>query len=457
MNDAFVSTRLAALTKHPLVRRVVTSFMSRLLGAVANVAFVVYLGRYLGAEQTGLYMIGLGAATLLSTVGRLGLEQIAIREGGPLVRDGQWAALHVLYRRSMTLSMCASTAIAVLLALLAYPLAHYVFHKDGLAVVLPWFAASILPLSYAFMHVPFLQVVLRPERSIALLSLWIPLVSLPLLLLIDPRSAAQGAALYLAACMINAAIACIQWRRCSHAGAARQERPSGVTRVPLLRPAIPLLIGNIGQIALLWIAVFAVGIVASSVEVGAYSVAQRVALTLSGFLLPPIDAMVGPRIAVMRGVSTREQIGELVRSISSVLFPLAALLFGFIVLFGHEILNVFGGQFGDGYWALVCLTFGQLVIVASGSIRPVLVVHGQEKQIRNAMVCAAIACAALCAVLLPMIGPIGAAIATSVSLAGEKLVEGIVANRKLGIATHPSYRFYALQLRTWSQRRNRQS
>lgn len=453
MSDTRAAGRLIALAYHPLARRVAVSFLSRVLGAIANMAFVVYLGRYLGAAQTGFYMVGLGTATLLSTVGRIGLEQIVIREGGPLVRDGRWGALRMLHHRSVTISIRVSVAIAIALGLLAYPIAHYVFHKDGLTAVFQWFAASVVPLSYAFMHVPFLQIMQRAERSIAILSLWIPLVSLPLLLLAHPESGAEGAALYLSACIINAGIAWVQWRRCVPPGTVQCDGASGELRMPLLRPAMPLLIGNIGQMALPWIAVFAVGIVASPTAVGAYSVAQRVALTLSGFLVPPIDAIVGPRIAMMRGVSTREQIEELVQRISSVLFLVAALAFALIVLFGDQLLGLFGGQFGEGYGALVCLTFGQLVIVASGSIRPLLVAHGQEKQIRNAMIGAALVCAALCAALLPFIGPIGAAIATSFALASEKLVESVVARRMLGISVHPSCGFYTLQLRTWLQQR----
>ena len=207
---------------------------------------------------------------------------------------------------------------------------------------------------------------------------------------------------------------------------------------------------------LLWVAVFAVGMSASPGAVGAYSIAQRVALTLSGFLIPPIDALVGPRIAVMRGVKTRDEIEEMVQRISSLLFVVAAGAFILILLFGPEILKLFGGEFGEGYGALVFLTLGQLVIVASGSVRPLLVVHGREKTIRNAMSGAAACCIFLCAVLLPLIGPVGAAIATSLSLAGEKIVEGVVARRRLGISVFPPVGLYALQFKNWLARNDGQ-
>ncbi|RKT10541.1 O-antigen/teichoic acid export membrane protein [Paraburkholderia sp. RAU2J] len=446
----------ASLPPNAMVRRIASSFLSRVLGAVANLAFVIYLGRYLGAAQTGIYMIGLGAATLLSTIGRLGLEQIVIREGGPLVRDSQWHALRCLYRRALTLSLCVSIAIAALLLLINNPLAHYVFHQDSLGDVMPWFAASIIPLAYALMHVPFLQIIHRPEGSIAVLSLWIPLVSLPLILLIHPQTGVQGAQIYLVACVFNAAFAYAQWRSFIACRSGHSNEEQAVQPSPLLAAAVPLLIGNVGQIALLWIAVFAVGISASPRAVGAYSIAQRVALTLSGFLLPPIDALVGPRIAVMRGIKTRDEIEEMVRRISSLLFIVAAVVFALILLFGREILKLFGNEFGEGYGALVCLTFGQLVIVASGSIRPLLVVHGMEKAIRNAMVGAATCCIVLCFLLLPYIGPLGAAIATSLALAGEKIIEGVVARRRLGILVFPSVALYALHVRTWLARNHGQ-
>jgi O-antigen/teichoic acid export membrane protein len=445
--------QIAGLIKrNTMLRRIASSLFSRVLGAIVNFTLVIYLGRYLGAAQTGLYMIGFGAATLLSTLARLGLEQIIIREGAPLMRDAQWHALRRLYRRALFTSFFAGTVIAVVMLGLDRLIAVYIFHKAELADVLPWFALSILPLTFALIHVPFLQIANRPESSIAILSLWMPLFSLPTLLLVQPDTGVVGAQVFLAACVVNALIACVQWQRVMAHKNARNTHAPTLPDPALLAPAMPLLVGNLCQMALLWIAVFAVGIAASPNAVGAYSVAQRVALTLSGFLVPPIDALVGPRLAMMRGDKSRDDIQYLVQSISSVLFLSATGVFVVILFYGSEILKLFGGDFRDGYGALVCLSFGQLAIVASGSIRPLLVVCGLEKMIRNTMIGAALCCVVSCAVLIPLIGPLGAAIATSLALAGEKVIEGCIARRRLGISVFPSTRFYVRHVRLWLDR-----
>lgn len=440
------------IKRNTMLRRIASSLFSRVLGAVVNFTLVIYLGRYLGAAQTGLYMIGFGAATLLSTLARLGLEQIIIREGAPLIRDAHWHALRRLYRRALFTSLCAGALIATVMFALARVIAVYIFHKAELGDVLPWFALSILPLTFALIHVPFLQIANRPESSIAILSLWIPLFSLPALLLVYPHSGVAGAQIFLAACMVNALIAFAQWRRFMAHKSTQNTNAAALPDPALLVPAMPLLVGNVCQMALLWIAVFAVGIAASPDAVGAYSVAQRVALTLSGFLVPPIDALVGPRLAMMRGDKSREEIQYLIQGISSVLFVSATAVFAVILLYGSEILRLFGGDFREGYGALVCLSFGQLAIVASGSIRPLLVVYGLEKMIRNTMMGAALCCVVLCVVLIPLIGPSGAAIATSLALAGEKVIEGFIARRRLGISVFPSPAFYAQHVRLWLDR-----
>lgn len=435
------------IKRNAMLRRIASSLLSRVLGAVVNFTLVIYLGRYLGAAQTGLYMIGFGAATLLSTLARLGLEQIIIREGAPLIRDAHWHALRRLYRRALLTSLCAGVIIAALMLALNRLVAIHIFHKAELAGTMPWFALSIVPLTFALIHVPFLQIGNRPESSIAILSLWIPLFSLPALLLVQPHTGVAAAQVFLAACFVNALIAFVQWRSFIAPKGAMNAKGAALPDPALLTPAMPLLVGNLCQMALLWIAVFAVGIAASPSAVGAYSVAQRVALTLSGFLVPPIDALVGPRLATMRGHKTREEIQYLIQSISSVLFISATAVFIVILLYGPEILKMFGGDFREGYGALACLSFGQLAIVASGSIRPLLIVYGLEKTIRNTMMGAALCCVVACAVLIPVIGPLGAAIATSLALAGEKMIEGVIARHKLGISVFPSARFYAQHLK----------
>ena len=97
-----------------------------------------------------------------------------------------------------------------------------------------------------------------------------------------------------------------------------------------------------------------------------------------------------------------------------------------------------------------------LVELFSFYVSPYLSVEYREKTIRNAMSGAAACCIFLCAVLLPLIGPVGAAIATSLSLAGEKIVEGVVARRRLGISVFPPVGLYALQFKNWLARNDGQ-
>jgi O-antigen/teichoic acid export membrane protein len=428
------------------VRRIASSFIFRLSGAVANFAFVIFLGRYLGASQTGLYMIGLGFLSVLSTFCRLGLEQIIIREGGPMVRDRQWPELRGLYRQTMLLAAVASVVLTLAVMLLSKPLADHVFHKQELAPVLVWFALALLPTSIAMMHVPFLQIAGKPERSIAVFSVWVPLLSLVALVCVPPASAVAATCIFVAASVANLAIAYIPVRSFMRRADSLSGSIGALWETRLLRPALPLLIGNTCQMALLWIAVFAVGIYASPADVGGYSVAQRVALTLSGFLVPPIDALVGPKLAMMRGVSSKHDIEWIVHRVSAALLILVSGLFVVLVISGHQLLRLFGNDFGAGYGPLIFLSAGQLAVVASGSIRPLLVVHGLEKFIRNAMVIATLACIALAAILVPTLGGTGAALATALALAGEKLAEGFIAWKILGICVYPSLSFYRREI-----------
>jgi O-antigen/teichoic acid export membrane protein len=132
--------------------------------------------------------------------------------------------------------------------------------------------------------------------------------------------------------------------------------------------------------------------------------------------------------------------------VSAALLILVSGLFVVLLISGHQLLRLFGNDFGAGYGPLLFLSAGQLAVVASGSIRPLLVVHGLERIIRNAMVVATLACIALAAVLVPTLGGTGAALATALALAGEKLVEGFVAWKVLDICVYPSLSFYRREI-----------
>jgi O-antigen/teichoic acid export membrane protein len=101
------------------------------------------------------------------------------------------------------------------------------------------------------------------------------------------------------------------------------------------------------------------------------------------------------------------------------------------------VLSLFGSGFSGSAMVLSILAVGQFVNVITGSVGYLLTMSGHERlQRNNFAVCAAIS-VLLNIVLVPRLGAIGAAIATSTTLAVQMLIAAAIVRQKLGLITIP--------------------
>jgi O-antigen/teichoic acid export membrane protein len=103
-----------------------------------------------------------------------------------------------------------------------------------------------------------------------------------------------------------------------------------------------------------------------------------------------------------------------------------------LLVFGRPILRLFGAEFTDGYHLMFILALGLLARAAIGPIERLLNMLGEQR------ICALVHAAAfavnfcLCVVLIPLIGPAGAAIATATALIFESVWLFVVTRKRLG-------------------------
>ncbi|MFG0262407.1 MAG: polysaccharide biosynthesis C-terminal domain-containing protein, partial [Novipirellula sp. JB048] len=102
-------------------------------------------------------------------------------------------------------------------------------------------------------------------------------------------------------------------------------------------------------------------------------------------------------------------------------------------LFASTILSTFGEAFQSGAILLRILVIGQFVNAATGSVGYLLMMSGNERDYRNATLFSAVSCIALSLVLVPSMGPVGAAIVTAGTLSITNLLAAIIVYQRFGI------------------------
>ncbi|MGB8274445.1 MAG: polysaccharide biosynthesis C-terminal domain-containing protein, partial [Alphaproteobacteria bacterium] len=166
---------------------------------------------------------------------------------------------------------------------------------------------------------------------------------------------------------------------------------------------------------------------------GIYAVAIRAAELLT-FVLAAVNTVIAPRVAsyYYQGDSVRLQrlLSASARRALLLTLPLGLML----IIAGPWLLNtVFGAEYAPGAIAMAILAGAQLVNVAAGSVGLVLNMTGHERITAWGVGLAAILNIALNALLIPLWGIEGAAIATASSLVAWNLILWLAVRRHLGL------------------------
>ena len=167
-------------------------------------------------------------------------------------------------------------------------------------------------------------------------------------------------------------------------------------------------------------------------EVGIYVPATRVAV-LASFGLYAANTIVAPMISELFGSGRMDELQRLVRlttrGVTAFTVPVALGL----LLTGRWILELFGPEFGVGYVALVILMVGQIVQASAGPVGYLMTMTQYERQAAAILAAAAFANILLNALLIPIWGRNGAAVATATSLILWNVAMLIFVRTRMGI------------------------
>jgi O-antigen/teichoic acid export membrane protein len=185
-----------------------------------------------------------------------------------------------------------------------------------------------------------------------------------------------------------------------------------------------------------WTDTIVLGIWRSTEEVGVYNVALKTAALLSLFIVA-VSSIAAPKFAEIHASGDSATLERFAQDVVKVLSALAFPVLLLFLIWPGQVLQLFGGEFAAGASALRVLSLGHFVNVALGGAAHLLVMTGHEKSVRNITIVTALLNLGMNLVLVPRFGPIGAAVATSVSLVTVPVLAAMLSAAKLGIHIVP--------------------
>jgi len=163
-----------------------------------------------------------------------------------------------------------------------------------------------------------------------------------------------------------------------------------------------------------------------------YAVARRISKLLP-LGLTAINLSLGPMISSLHEEGRQEQFQQTVRMAAGAIVLIATPITLGIIIFSDRVLGLFGTEFIQVRPALIVLVIGHFVAAASGSTGLLLVMTGHPGKVATVTGVSAVVGLLLHVVLIPRFGIVGAAAATTATIALWNLVLIFLVKRELGI------------------------
>lgn len=418
-----------------IARGSVAALISFGVGIASRFLFALILARLLGAEEIGTFFLALSVTTILSVMGRVGLDNTLLRFIGRIDVTKAPTEIHSVWKTASRITLTVSATATLVLLFSGQWIALNLFGDPKITSPLLILSFSILPLAMGTLYGQALKAlkvtgkgtfVQYSGKNAVALFLLLPFLWLGL-------SPSQASAIYVAAAMTTMVLGMAIWKRRSPA-VSQVVKP--FPRRILLASSLPLLWVAGMNLIMNWTDTIMLGIWSNGTSVGIYNVGARTA-QLVGFILIAVNSIAAPKFAALfAGNETQllRQIAQQVSFLTSLVSFPVALLF---IVFPGKVMLLFGPDFSAGASVLIILSVGQFINVSTGSVGYLLMMTGHEKEIRNTLLGAALLNVVLNVILIPSLGIIGAALASAASLSCQNFVNMWFVRKRLGFWTIP--------------------
>lgn len=431
----------------PLLRRVLPSsdldrtfargslaaLLLRLGGTGLVLLLQILIARILGASGYGAYALATSWITVLVLVATAGTDTAALRFVAAYAGTGEWGLLRGFQRRALQISLITSILLALVFGSVAGLLRERMDPEllptlIAAACLLP--TAVLLQVLAAFLRglksiVPALlpQSLLRPvllAGTVLAFLAWRP----------DWLSAARliGLDVAIHVALVLLLIVLVARRIPTD---ARTAKPVFTSQHWFLT-GLPLVAITGIRVAMNRADVIMVGMFLETASAGFYAVAAQLA-TFVGFGLMAVNTIAAPLFAELHAKGDLQSLQRIARLGARATFAFSLLAGGGLLFLGNPILRLFGEGFLASYAPLAILISAQIVNSLSGSVGFLLAMTGHQRVAAWTTAASGLLNLGLNALLIPLVGLTGAAVATAVSITAWNLALIVLVRRRLEI------------------------
>jgi len=409
--------------------------VAKVFGAVSGYVMAFVLTQRGDAAAVGIYELAFTCIILLSVVARFGLDGAIVRYVGVFMANSEIGAVRWLYKKAMIFSALFALALGGLVFLLA-PYLSALFGDDDMTLPFKWAALAIPFFTLMNMNAETLRGFKRMVAYSFLQQGTVIFLAASLFLIWWSKDAVglSGVKAFFVASVVLFLISQINvGQRFAKISALIIPKTSFSD---VLKIAWPIFLSSSIFMVISWTDTLMIGYFLDKADVGVYRIAFRISTVIT-FTQFAINGIAAPMIADHYHKGDMQGLRKLIHKIGLFNFLFSVPIFLIIVLAPSFLLGLFGAEYTSGTGILLMLSVGQVVFALSGPVMYILTMTKHEKLALYIMYLTAIINLVGNAVLIPIYGLQGAAIATAFTTLLWNVLAVIAVNRYLGIVSVP--------------------
>jgi O-antigen/teichoic acid export membrane protein len=398
---------LKLIIKRDLVKGSILSFIFRLIGVGCSYIFTLSISQIYGAETLGRMSLSMIVFQIFTVILSAGIPTAILKF---VAADKKLTSGHfqnTFFFKSLLLIFISSTAGSSLLYLSSQWISTHIFNDESLSSFLSTFAL-VIP---AFALLQALSEYFRARKEVALFNSLIYIFpflipSIFILLFYFFSAFVQPDIFYIIGIVISLIIAVgIFLQKGFHP--SLYNAPKVKARF-VLTQSFPMLLSNSLVYLMGWIDTLMLGYLASTIDVGLYSVVVKVS-NFSLIFISSVNTTSAPKIASLYAQGQKEKLAHHMRNSTNLIFGVSIIMILLAIAFNQQILSLFGEEFRAGGLALIILLAGQAFNTFSGNVGVFMNMTGGQKMLRNFTFIAVILNIILNYLFIPHFGIVGAA------------------------------------------------
>ncbi|GMT42546.1 MAG: multi antimicrobial extrusion protein MatE [bacterium] len=412
------------------------AFVAKVLAAGLAFGAQVALARIMGAESFGVYIYVISWITILTILGKVGLDASALRFVSSYVAHEEWSLLRGFFHRSRQIFTIASIFIAAIVASVVL-----VFQSKLSDELVFTFLAGclLLPVLVSLqVHAAFLQGFKKIVQSQAPQFVVRPLLIVGGIFFMFIM-AEQAISSYMAMFIDMLATLCALLITYFYFAVSLADKTPKIQKVQKtyhtnkwLQVSMPLLLLSCFTILLSQTDIVMLGMIKGTTDSGIYAAASRTSHLIS-FGLMAVNAIAAPMISQLYSQGRMDELQRMVKLAAIAIMTFSLPISFAMIVWGEQLLSLFGQSFTAGYHSLVILIAGQLVNSLAGSVGLLMTMTGHHKEAAYVFGISALLNIILNAVLIPMYGLLGAAFATAFTTSLWNVILIVYVRKKINI------------------------